>query len=174
MHVHPGFIWHWRRRQLADACRPAYAYACYTGAPDSEARAEAWRYFEGRRAGAWEGDPLFGAAGLGVRRPLRFLALRLRLQDAQVAQLARILERVKLEREQAAVDLRRAAGEAADALESTELGQAQLDAAAERRLAAARRVQEAVSQALRDLHRLLTPEQREELASLLRAGAIRL
>lgn len=166
--MHSGTFWHWRRRH------PAYAYACYGGAPDATERAEAWREWASHRAGAFGGDPLFGAAGLGVRRPLRFLALRLRLEEAQLSQLARILERVKLEREQAAVDLRRAASEAADALESAELAQAPLDAAAERRLAAARRVQDAVSQALRDLHRLLTPEQREELARLIRAGAVRL
>jgi hypothetical protein len=44
-----------------------------------------------------ESDDFFGA-GLGVRRPLRFLAWRLDLTEEQTSSLARILERLKLER----------------------------------------------------------------------------
>ena len=82
-------------------------------------------------------------------------------------------ERVKLEREQASVDLHRAAADIADALESDELGTERVEEAGRRRLDAARRVQEAVSEAVAQLHALLDEEQREELASLIRAGAVR-
>src|SRR5262249_58146174 len=62
-----------------------------------------------------EMDDDFGA-GFGVRRPLRFLAHRLRLDDKQVAELARILDELKTERAQAEVDRRRTLSAFADAL----------------------------------------------------------
>jgi hypothetical protein len=58
---------------------------------------------------AGEDDPgSFGGGAFGVRRPLRFLAYKLELNDAQVSELARILDELKTERAQAAVDHRRA------------------------------------------------------------------
>jgi hypothetical protein len=50
----------------------------------------------------------FGGGAFGVRRPLRFLAFRLELDESQVAELAKILDELKTERAQAAVDDRRA------------------------------------------------------------------
>jgi Spy/CpxP family protein refolding chaperone len=132
----------------------------------------------GARAWHWHAsafdDPLIGSSGLGVRRPVRFLALRLDLDDKQVAQLSRIVERLRTEREQAAVDLRRAAGDLADALEASDLDAARVEAGTRERVAAAERVQQAVARALRELHALLDAEQREELAALIRSGALRL
>lgn len=109
-----------------------------------------------------------------MRRPLRFLALRLALDERQVAQLAKIVERLRLEREQAAVDLRRAAGELADALEASELDASRVEAGTRQRVSAAEHVQQAVARALRELHALLRVDQREELAALIRSGALRL
>ena len=44
----------------------------------------------------WGGDEGFGAGGgFGVRRPLRFLAHKLELDEKQVVQLARILDELK-------------------------------------------------------------------------------
>src|SRR6476620_10523637 len=45
--------------------------------------------------------------GFGVRRPLRFLAYKLGLDEKQVAELARVLDDLKTERAQVAVDDRR-------------------------------------------------------------------
>lgn len=118
-----------------------------------------------------DADDFFGA-GLGVRRPLRFLAWKLDLSEEQTAALARSLERLKLERAQAALDIRRAASALADALEG-DFTRAAAEAASEQRAAATRRVQEAVAKALEELHALLEPEQRRELAELIRTGAIR-
>lgn len=160
----------WRSRH--STFDPCWAYA---GAASRESRAWAdeWlrraRRFEQRRG---DGDDFFGA-GLGVRRPLRFLAWRLELSPEQTSSLARILERLKLERAQAALDLRRAAAQLADALEG-EFGRAQAEAAAEQRATATRRAQDAVAQALEELHALLDPEQRSQLAELIRTGAIRI
>ena len=55
--------------------------------------------------GHQEGDPLEGqpgfGSGWGVRRPLRFLAHKLGLDQKQIAELARILDELKIERAQA-------------------------------------------------------------------------
>ena len=54
----------------------------------------------------------------GVRRPLRFLAFKLGLREEQIAALARILDELKTERAQAAVDDRRVLSAFADAVGS--------------------------------------------------------
>jgi hypothetical protein len=163
--MHPGFIHHWRRRQRA-AEFGAPVYGCYgSGA----AHGQRWMWEASRRLGE-----SFGAEGFGARRPVRFLAMRLDLDDAQVAMLAKILERLRIEREQAAVDSRRAAGALADALESAALEASQVGEATRLRVEATRRVQESVAHALAELHELLDAEQREQLASLIRSGVVHL
>src|SRR5262245_23874481 len=72
----------------------------------------------GRHWGGHEGDEPEGGGGggFGIRRPLRFLAHRLGLDETQVASLARILDELKIERAQADVDRRRTVSALADAL----------------------------------------------------------
>src|SRR2546430_16421398 len=72
---------------------------------------------------AWEGpseedfgEGFAGGGGLGVRRPLRFLAHKLGLDERQIAELARILSELKTERAQAEVDRHRTLAAFADAL----------------------------------------------------------
>ena len=63
------------------------------------------------------GEEGFGpGGGFGVRRPLRFLAHKLDLDEKQVVLLARILDELKTERAQVAVDDRRTLADFADAL----------------------------------------------------------
>jgi hypothetical protein len=81
---------------------------------------------------------------------------------------------LKLERAQAALDLRRAAADLADALEATEFTRAKVDSAGELRATAARRVETAVATALEELHALLDPDQRVRLAEFVRSGVIRI
>lgn len=165
--MHPGFIHHWRRRQHAASEFGAPLSGCYGADAASGAR---WMW----EASGRHGGGGFGAAGFGARRPLRFLAMRLGLDDAQAAKLAKILERLRVEREQGAVDARRAAGVLADALESAALDAERVAEATRLRVEATRRVQESVARALAELHELLDAEQREELAALIRGGAIQL
>src|SRR5262245_10868149 len=72
---------------------------------------------EGRPWGgsAEEMDDESWAGGFGVRRPLRFLARKLDLDHSQMAELARILDELKIERAQADVDRRRTLSAFADA-----------------------------------------------------------
>jgi Spy/CpxP family protein refolding chaperone len=109
-----------------------------------------------------------------VRRPLRFLAYKLQLDEAQVTELARILDALKTERAQAAVDYRRAVSAFAEAIEGATFDAAKAEAGAAVRVASAERLKEATLDALRRLHALLQPQQREHLAYLIRSGAVAL
>lgn len=110
--------------------------------------------------------------GFGVRRPLRFLAHRLELNETQVATLARVIDELKTERAQAAVDGRRALSELADAVGADAFDPAKAQAAGDRRVKSAERLRDAVLAALREIHATLTPEQRGRFAYLIRTGAL--
>src|SRR5262245_57751969 len=104
--MHPGMMHWWRSRHAR--------VECGAFADDGPGMRGAYRR-RARRAP----DAAMGAAaehGFGVRRPLRFLAYRLGLNDAQVTQFARILNDLKTERAQAEVDGRRTLAAFADAV----------------------------------------------------------
>ena len=63
-----------------------------------------------------DADRFEGRSAFGVRRPLRFLAHKLDLDEKQITALVRILDDVKTERAQADVDDRRALAEFADSV----------------------------------------------------------
>ena len=111
-------------------------------------------------------------AGFGVRRPLRFLAWKLELKERQVAELAAVLDALKIERAQAEVDDRRALALLADAAQSEPYDSAKAEEAARLRVQSAERVQRKVVESLGRIHALLEPEQRARLAYLLRTGAL--
>ncbi len=169
--MNPAFIWYWKGRNRGDAWCGTYAGAGEWGPRTSEGRCGSRETFH---FSSRHHDPIFGGRGIGVRRPLRFLSYRLDLSERQVSEVAKILEGLKIERAQAEVDLRRAASDLADALESADFGRSSSDSARSRRMEAARRVQDTVSKALEQLHELLDQEQREELARLVRSGAIQI
>ena len=80
--------------------------------------------------------------GFGVRRPLRFLAFKLGLDEKQIESLARILDELKTERAQAAVDDRRSQAELADAIAGETFNAAAVASAGDRRAATADEVAE--------------------------------
>jgi Spy/CpxP family protein refolding chaperone len=108
----------------------------------------------------------------GVRRPLRYLAYRLQLDENQTTELARILDDLKTERAQVSVDERRAVSAFADALAGATLDGARLTEAAAARVRSAERLRDAVVAALQRIHALLDDEQRKQLAFLIRTGAV--
>jgi len=110
--------------------------------------------------------------GFGVRRPLRFLAYRLGLDDQQVATLARILDELKTERAQAAVDDRRKLSDFAEAISGESFDAAKAASAGDRRTDSARHLRDAVVKALAQIHAMLNPEQRTKLAYLIRTGVL--
>ena len=116
----------------------------------------------------------FGGGAFGVRRPLRFLAWKLDLDEKQVAQVAKVLAEMKNERAQAEVDARRAATMLADLAAAADFDQAKAKEAADQRVRSAERVRDALVRTLAQLHAILAPEQREKLAYLIRTGTLQL
>ena len=127
----------------------------------------------GRHAMAPEGGPWMGSP-FGVRRPLRFLAVKLELDEAQVRRLAEVLDALKTERAQAAVDDRRTLTAFAEALGGEAFDAARAAAAASLRTESSERVSKAVVTALEAIHALLRPDQRERFAYLIRTGVVAL
>jgi Spy/CpxP family protein refolding chaperone len=118
------------------------------------------------------GGDEFGGGSFGVRRPLRFLAYKLGLDEGQVSELASILNELKTERAQAEVDQRRTTSALADVVAAESFDETKARGAADDRVKSTERVQAAVVRALGRIHALLRPEQRTKLAYLLRTGAL--
>ena len=116
----------------------------------------------------------FGGGPFGVRRPLRFLAYKLELDEKQVAELARILDDLKTERAQGEVDRRRSLSGFADAVAGPTFDATRAKESAALRVATAERLRDAVTGALERLHALLDNDQRERLAYLIRTGVLSL
>jgi Spy/CpxP family protein refolding chaperone len=184
--MHPGFAYWWRARGGHRACGDGGPFG-------EEAHAAGHEHGFGRRHGhehgrgfggpPWASDIAarfgglddggdFGAGAFGVRRPLRFLAHKLDLKDEQVAELARILDDLKTERAQGAVDHRRTTASFADAMGAESFDEAKVTEAADARVKSAERLRGAVVKALARIHAILDSEQRASLAYLLRTGAL--
>src|SRR5499427_7630328 len=154
MKMHPAF--------LSRHCAPRASLICHGH----------WRGLDpGRRswndpAEEMDDEPLGG--GFGVRRPLRFLAHKLDLDERQIGELARILDELKTERAQAEVDRRRTLSAFADALTGETFDAARAGEGGELRVQSAERLRDAVLKALRQIHAILNPEQRGRLAYLIR------
>lgn len=166
-----GFHYWWRRHQHCHQSAYAHPGEAY-GPPGGDPR-EAY-FGHGRHRGppeGWSGDDGEGAS-FGVRRPLRFMAHKLELTEEQVEKLAVILNELKTERAQAAVDYRRTVNAFADALASPSFDETKVQAAGDERLKSAESVRNAVQDALRKVHAMLDDEQRQRLAYLMRTGAL--
>jgi Spy/CpxP family protein refolding chaperone len=150
--MHPGMFWWHARRHGACGNHGGWQAAPFGG-------------------GGGGGDD-FGGGTLGVRRPLRFLAYKLDLDDGQVTELAAILNELKTERAQAEVDHRRTTSALADVVAAEAFDESKAKNATGGRVQSTERVQAAVARALGRIHALLRPEQRSKLAYLLRTGAL--
>jgi Spy/CpxP family protein refolding chaperone len=157
--MHPALTF-WR-------CAPRAALACHHHFGRGRGPAgHSW----GGPADEMEDD--FGGGSFGVRRPLRFLAHKLDLNDRQVAELARVLDELKTERAQAEVDRRRTLAAFADAVTGDAFDAAKAAEGGELRVKSAERLRDAVLKALQQIHALLTADQRVRLAYLLRTGTL--
>ena len=150
--MHPGFL-HWRR---ARSCAHQGGHAAHDGGYEAA----------GGQHGPGHG-PMFG-----VRRPLRVMAHELELDDDQIEVLARIIDELKTQRAQAAVDERKSIGAIADGLLGGEFERAKISEALNLRVQSAEKLRDAIVEALASTHGLLRPEQRKKLAYLLRSGVI--
>jgi Spy/CpxP family protein refolding chaperone len=175
--MHPAVVLWWSPRQAVSSCgdwasassgsRGAWGSSCGSGgsagSPGGDGGGSDWG----------DGDGGNGS-GFGVRRPLRFLAWKLELDERQVAELARILNELKTERAQAEVDNRRTVTAFADAVASEAFDSAKALEGAKLRISSAERLRDAVIQSLQQIHTLLRPDQRAKLAYLIRTGTLSL
>jgi Spy/CpxP family protein refolding chaperone len=161
--------WKWRNEGRHGHCGPRAHAGC---GPSGEHGGHAG-WGEAHASGdAFDGD--FGGGSFGVRRPLRFLAHKLELDDKQVEQLAHILSELKTERAQAAVDHRRTVAGFADVIAGESFDDGKAGSVAGDRVKSAERLRDALIKALKGIHALLRPDQRAKLAYLIRTGALTL
>ena len=162
--MHPAFLYWWKYGRRQAEC-DAWA---------GHGTTHPFRPWEGRFASGSGHYASMGSSSFGVRRPLRFLAYKLDLDEAQVGAMARILDELKTERAQADVDARRAASAFAESVEGSSFDEVKAAEGATSRAGGAERVRAAVVKALREIHAVLSPEQRTRLAYLIRTGALSL
>jgi Spy/CpxP family protein refolding chaperone len=162
LHMYPGFFY-WRKRAARSPYCGGHIPAMLAGGYCSPAET----------AGSYRAEFSPGAS-FGVRRPLRFLAWKLDLDEKQTAELAKILADLKTERAQADVETRRAASALADLASAAEFDVAKAKEAADLKVKSAERVGSALVAALSRLHALLDQDQRERLAYLVRTGVVQL
>jgi Spy/CpxP family protein refolding chaperone len=163
--MHPGFYGWWKSHRGGDC------------GGEASCGPRGWHGYEGRegRFGGFDHRAADGPGGeFGVRRPLRFLAYKLELDEKQAGELARILNELKTERAQAEVDARRTTAAFADAVAGAAFDDAKANEGAEQRVASAQRLKAAVTKALREIHGILDEEQRQRLAYLIRTGIVTL
>ena len=168
--MHPGFYGWWKSRHgggCGEGCDHEHEHAGHHGHHGHHGRAP-WEEMARRWAGGADGGEF------GVRRPLRFLAYKLELDEKQVGDLARILNELKTERAQAEVDARRTTAAFADAVGGAVFDEGKANEGATQRVQSAEKLKTAVQKALREIHAVLSDEQRQRLAYLIRTGVVTL
>jgi hypothetical protein len=175
--MHPEMVSWWRARHLGNGCGDgSAAMSCGPGGGRGW-HGGGWGQGGGPGGGGGPDDgdgEGFGGGVFGVRRPLRFLAYKLELDERQVAELARVLDELKIERAQGEVDRRRSLTAFADAVGGEAFDEARAKEAGALRVATAERLRDAVVKALGRIHALLDADQRERPAYLIRTGALQI
>jgi hypothetical protein len=185
--MHPAFLFHWKKSQSQktgccgeelraeqhDCCGSSSCESdsCESRGDCCEAPQESCEQEVFEQQCAQEcGDD--GGSSFGVRRPLRFIAYKLGLSEMQVTHLAEIINTIKTERAQSAVDDRRAQAAFAAALEGEKFLDEQAGSGATTRVQSSERLQKVIVESLKQMHQLLNEEQRAKLAYLVRTGTV--
>ena len=171
--MYPGMM-HWLRMRRHGHCgQGAEAGPGGPGGFGGEGwRAGPWGHGGGGGPGSGSGDDFGGGGAFGVRRPLRFLAYKLNLSEQQVGELVKILDELKTERAQAAVDDRRTTAAFADAIGLEQFNADKANEGGALRVLSAEKLRNAVVTALGRIHALLDQQQRTQLAYLIRTGVL--
>ena len=168
--MHPGMMYWWKNRHHGGG-EGAWA-GCGGGDGHGHGHGHGWGGDPREWAREASGGEHHGGGEFGVRRPLRFLAYKLELDEKQVGELARILQELKTERAQAEVDGRRTIAGFADAVAGDAFDKAKADESGTLRVKSAERLRDAVTKALGRIHAVLDEGQRERLAYLIRTGVL--
>jgi len=113
-----------------------------------------------------------GSANFGVRRPLRYLSHQLDLDESQTRKVAGILNRLKTEQEQAALDTKRTTQALAELMSGEAPLAEELKVALAPRMHSAQRLQDELAHAIQALHAALDAGQCDRFADLLNSGSI--
>lgn len=122
----------------------------------------------------WHSHQGRGSSGFGVRRPLRYLAQRLDLDDSQTRRMASVLNQLKTEKEQAALDEKRSVAAIAELLTRETPTLEQCRETLVGRLDSARQLNEETAKAIVTISDILDDDQREEFTNLLLTGGFAL
>ncbi len=142
-----------------------YAYAGYGNGDGCDEAASTFQEsrHHSRRSGSF-----------GVRRPLRHLSYRLDLDESQQRVAAQVLDKLKMEMEQARLDEKKTVSELANEISAADVSVDGLRRALAPRVKSAESLQATLASAMQELAAVLDRDQREELAHLLRSGAFRI
>ncbi len=111
-------------------------------------------------------------ADFGVRRPLRYLAHHLDLDESQMRRMAQVLNQLKTERDQAELDEKRTVTALADLLAEGTPTLEDAKRALEARTVSAQRLTEETAQAVVTISSFLDDDQQVQFVNLLLTGAI--
>lgn len=142
--------WPWRYAYAADHCSTPKRY-------------HSFRH--------WRGG---GGAGFGVRRPLRYLAHRLDLDDSQTRRMASVLNQLKTEREQAQLDEKRSVSALADLMAEGTPTIDEVKQVLESRLSSTEQLNHETAKAVVAISDFLDQDQKEEFINLMLTGSISL
>ena len=168
-----------RYRCFGPAWPPRYPYGMAYSPTQPETDNATDPHSEDRGASTWQAHREHRhrgrrGAGFGVRRPLRYLSYQLDLDESQRRQIAVLLDSVKTEREQAALDEKKMVAELADLVVKEDVSTDALEETLSARVRSTRQVQSLIAKALKEISTVLDADQREEFSYLLRSGAFRI
>lgn len=115
-----------------------------------------------------------GASNFGVRRPLRYLAHHLDLDESQTRRMAAVLNQLKTEREQATLDEKRTVTALAAMLEDGTPTLDEARAVLDERVRSAETLKEETARAVVAISDFLDDDQREVFINLLLTGSVTL
>ena len=147
------------------AWRHAYAAGCWERAR-AETHGNRNHSHRNHSMFSWSSGPTFG-----IRRPLRHLAWKLNLSEAQVRDVVDVLDRLKTAYNQARLDQDRSTSDVAAAFTEAEFNADRVTAALATRTRATEVLNADLLAATRRIFELLNEDQRREFAYLLRSGA---
>jgi hypothetical protein len=146
---------------MRHACSWPWRYAYATNQSNQKPFYESrWKHHAGR--------------GFGVRRPLRFLAHELDLDEHQTRKMASVLNQLKTEREQAVLDEKRTVAAMANLLEDGTPTLDEVREALSQRVRSAEVLQDETAQALVTISTFLDEDQRKQFINLLLTGSVTL
>ena len=165
----PAWAWPYRYAySTADSHRNSSSSDSEANVSEAEvSESEAYATREHRQGGRRSG-------GFGARRPLRFLGYQLDLDEKQRRKIGAVLNDIKVDREQAALDEKKMISELADQIGRSERGPDAFKQTLSTRVRSTEHLQGRIADALEKIIETLDGDQCEEFAYLLRTGAFRI